>query len=138
MSDTYETTLADVEQDAPPPADEPREAPLAATTTPNPDKPAPVPETAGEPRRFRGYPKKKWHPVHGAREARDPNEEAELFDRNWFDTPEGADAARTEREAQIVLHKNARVRVDEHEERGVVRNSVAAQESLDRGAAEPL
>jgi hypothetical protein len=135
MSDTYETTPADVE----PEAENVASPPTAGAAPPSSDKPAPVPESAGEPRRFfRGYPKKKWHPVHGAKEARDPNEEAELFDRNWFDTPEAADAARTQREADIVVHKNQRVHVDEHEERGVVRNSVQAQESLDAGNLEPL
>jgi hypothetical protein len=131
MSDTFETTPADVE---------PQEAPQAAATTPRADEPAPVPETANEPRRrFAGYPKRKWHPIHGAKDANDPNEEAEFFDRNWFDTPEAADAARTQREADIVVHRNRDCLVEEHDKRqGVVRNSVAAQESRDQGRLEPI
>jgi hypothetical protein len=91
-----------------------------------------------QPRRFAGFPKHKWHPVHGKKTVNDPNEEADL-DRNWFDSPEAADAARTDREAGIVVHKNERVNLEEHEQRhGVVRNSVQAQESRDAGNLEPL
>jgi hypothetical protein len=91
------------------------------------------------PRRYAGYPKTKWHPVHGAKTVNDPNEEHETFDRNWFDTPAAADAARTDREAGLVVHRNMRVKLNAHEnDKGVVRNSVQAQESLDRTGFEPL
>jgi hypothetical protein len=103
---------------------------------------------------FAGFPKNKYHPVYGLRVIADPNEEATLMPKhNWFDTAEEADAHRTEREAQQVIHYNARVRVDGAlngsapttmddkavtGEEGIVRNSVAATESLKSGFAEPL
>lgn len=107
---------------------------------------------------FPGFPKTKYHPVEGARTVNDPNEEAALPGpaRNWFDTAGEADMHRTEAEAQQVLHNNARVKADArlsafanggaHDladevvrgEAGVVRNSVAATESLKSGFAEPL
>lgn len=104
---------------------------------------------------FVGYPLAKYHPVYGRREAKDPNEAAQIFQppHNWFETPANADAARTEREAQQVIHHNLNMKVadklarvnDEQppqeadpDRKAIVRNSVQAQESLDSGHAEPL
>jgi hypothetical protein len=106
---------------------------------------------------FPGFPKSKFHPVYGLRTVNDPNEEASLAPaHNWFDTAEEADMHRTDREAQLVLHNNSRVKADAslaafgndgtHDvpddvvrgEAGIVRNSVAATESLKSGFAEPL
>jgi hypothetical protein len=106
---------------------------------------------------FPGFPKTKYHPVYGGRTIDDPNEEAALVPvHNWFDTAEEADMHRTDREAQLVVHNNRRVKADAsvaafdndgtHDvpddvvrgETGIVRNSVAATESLKSGFAEPL
>lgn len=107
---------------------------------------------------YPGYPKTKYHPVYGARTAKDPNDEAVAFTgppHNWFDTAGEADTHRTDREAQMVVHNNQRVKVDaafgraenaEHEtdpavaagDAGVVRNSVQATESVKAGKVEPL
>lgn len=127
-------------------------------------KPLVAPDTAEDPSRvnpasapasgFAGFPKTKYHPVYGARTVNDPNEEGALPApaRNWFDTAEEADAHRTEREAQQVIHNNHAVKVnaalagEDHDpnspevrgEAGVVRNSVSATESMKNGVAEPL
>lgn len=123
----------------------------------------PAPQTAEDPSRtptvnlkastFAGYPKTRYHPVYGAREIKDPNEEASLQPaHNWFNTAEEADAHRTQREAEQVVHYNARVRVDAASSDGkvnlkdpavtgsdgIVRNSVTATESLKSGFPEPL
>lgn len=114
------------------------------------------PDAAAAPS-FPGFPKSKFHPVYGLRTVNDPNEEAALVPvHNWFDTAEEADMHRTDREAQLVLHNNRRVKADAslaafgndgpHDvpddvvrgEAGIVRNSVAATESLKSGFAEPL
>jgi hypothetical protein len=123
----------------------------------------PAPDTAEDPSRskgaagaiaFAGFPKTKFHPVYGAKVVNDPNEEASLSAplRNWFDTAEEADTHRTQREAEMVVHYNNRVKVDGGlntgevdrsnpavtGEAGIVRNSVSATESLKSGFAEPL
>ena len=145
------TSDPELEQDAArggPASDEPRPL-VAPSTAEDPSRINP-----GAPTGFAGFPKTKYHPVYGARAINDPNEEAALPQpaRNWFDTAEEADAHRTEREAQQVIHNNARVRVDaalagdDHDpnspavrgEAGVVRNSVSATESLKSGTPEPL
>lgn len=106
---------------------------------------------------FPGFPKAKFHPVYGQRMVNDPNEEAALLPRhNWFDSAEEADIHRTDREAQQVVHFNRSTKVnaslaaagndgvsdipDEEVrgEAGIVRNSVAATESLKSGFPEPL
>lgn len=105
---------------------------------------------------FAGFPQTKYHPVYGARAVNDPNEAATIFQppHNWFDTAAEADAHRTDREAQEVIHYNTRLKVDanvalnnggeaipltgDDAAKGIVRNSVAAQESIDAGNAEPI
>ena len=125
----------------PPPADKPVE----------PSSVAPSPAAT-----FVGFPKRRYHPVFGSREAKDPNESATIFQpsHDWFDTPEEADMHRTDREAGEAVHYNQRLKVDarvaqatgkqvppvrgEGAPQGIVRNSVAAQESLNKGNPEPL
>jgi hypothetical protein len=88
-----------------------------------------------------GFPKPKWHPVHGKIELRSADEEAGLVNpSDWFDSPERADAARTWTEAHTVMHANYAAKAMAHEEAGhpVVRNSVAADEAVRRGSPEPL
>lgn len=105
---------------------------------------------------FAGFPLVKYHPVYGARSANDPNEAATMFQpsHDWFATAEEADMHRTDREAQQVIHYNRQLKVDskvaavngdepapltgEGAPKGIVRNSVAATESLNAGNAEPL
>lgn len=93
---------------------------------------------------FAGYPATKYHPVLGAKTAKDPNEAASLFqpEHDWFNTAAEADMHRTEREALLVMHHNQRAKLDgiaEYQDGNApVRNSVQAQESLDQGGAEPL
>lgn len=105
---------------------------------------------------FSGFPLTKYHPVFGAKTVNDPNEAATVFQppHNWFDTAGAADMARTDREAQEVIHHNlsekvaANVAINNGEDpapltgdeapKGIVRNSVQAQESIDKGNAEPI
>ena len=105
---------------------------------------------------FVGFPTTKYHPVLGKQEAHDPNEAAALFQppHNWFETAGQADMARTDREAQQVIVNNLRIKIDSKNAvinggepiplvgdgapKGIVRNSVQAQESVDAGKAEPL
>jgi hypothetical protein len=125
----------------------------APLTAEDPSRSA-APVGAAAARGFVGFPKLKYHPVYGAREIKDPNEEAGLQPaHNWFNSAEEADAHRTDREAQMVVHYNARVKVDGAVggvepmdpnnkavtgEDGIVRNSVAATESVKAGNLEPL
>lgn len=90
---------------------------------------------------FPGYPKRKFHPVHGGIEVKNPHEEAGLLPAtDWFDSPELADAARTWTEAHVAGAHNTREKLAVHDDAGqaVVRNSVQADEAVRRGAAEPL
>lgn len=122
---------------------------------PNPAEPyAPteVPERAGAdsfkrvaaqggPQPAPGYPKLKYHPVHGGVEIKDAEEEACLMPKtDWFDTPELADAARTWTEAEIVRQHNLRAKLKELDDAGhpMVRNSVQSDEAIRSGRLEPL
>ncbi len=93
-----------------------------------------------------------YHPVHGARQITDFNDIGKLGP-DWFPTAEEADMHRTWTEAKVTMHHNQAVKAsvatgngvpegpapgDASAPQGVVRNSVAAQESLDAGNAEPL
>lgn len=85
-----------------------------------------------------GFPTAAFHPVYGRRDIKDANDAVGLSS-DWFNTAEEADMHRTEREAQMVVHQNRDVKVaDAVSSDGVVRNSVAATESLNAGRAEPL
>jgi hypothetical protein len=88
-----------------------------------------------------GYPKLKYHPVHGGIEVKDQGEEAGLYPKtDWFDTPELADAARTHTEAEQVRFHNQIVKLHELEEKEhpIVRNSVQSDEAVRRAQTEPL
>lgn len=88
-----------------------------------------------------GFPKTKYHPVHGRVMVKDPNEEASLSPpTDYFDTPEEADMHRTATEAWTTHAHNLRSKLGAHDEAGhqVVRNSVQADESLREGGVEPL
>ena len=93
-----------------------------------------------------GYPKVRFHPVHGRREFKDPYECAEFGQEDdkgdWrFKTAAEADSARTGAEAELTHLHNLRSKLAEiaDTDQGVVRNSVQAQESIDQGnAGEPL
>jgi hypothetical protein len=113
-----------------------------------------MPDDAGTRTSFVGFPQTKYHPVYGARVVNDPNEAASLPGpaHNWFNTPGEADMHRTDREAQQVIHHNRSVKIGDklafvngeepptqvnQDRNAIVRNSVQAQESLDRGT-EPV
>lgn len=99
-----------------------------------------------------GLPTTVYHPIHGARVITDFNDIGTLGP-DWFSTAEEADMHRTWTEAKVAMHYNQAVKAatlagqepptdpepgDASKPQGVVRNSVAAQESLDAGNAEPL
>jgi hypothetical protein len=147
--------VAPVETPAPAVADDGKPViPPAPPTVPDPSRAI----SAGPATSFPGYPKTVYNPRTGARVVNDPNEEAQLPGpkHNWFATAEEADMHRTDNEAMDVVSHNRRVKVDaalsaaanngEHDlsrevvtgDAGVVRNSVAATESLKAGNAEPL
>lgn len=105
------------------------------------------------PKNLAGFPKTKYHPVLGAITVKDPNEVAALLPaHDYFDTAEEADMHRTSREADQVIAHNTAIKVAAKLQGkpvdlqdpvnvgagGVVRNSVAATESLKSGGAEPL
>jgi hypothetical protein len=88
-----------------------------------------------------GFPKRLYHPVHGEVTLQDPGEEARLqARRDWFDTPEQADMARTASEAWLAQHNNIRSKLQQHDDAGqaVVRNSNQADQSVRAGNIEPL
>ena len=88
-----------------------------------------------------GYPKMKYHPVHGGISVKDAGEEGALQPpTDWFDSAELADAARTWTEAEIVRQNNLRRKLEVLDEAGhpIVRNSVQADEALRGAKVEPL
>jgi len=88
-----------------------------------------------------GYPKMRYHPVHGGVIVQNAGEEGGLEPKtDWFDTPELADAARTWTEAEIVRQHNLREKLKTLDDRGLktVRNSVQADEALRNAKVEPL
>ena len=88
-----------------------------------------------------GYPKIKYHPVHGGVTVNDAGEEAGLLPKtDWFDSAELADAARTWTEAEAVRVHNQQAKLKELLDKGlpVIRNSVQADEAIRRSQAEPL
>lgn len=112
--------------------------PLAPTKVPEPTK---ADSFVHKVEAFLGYPKMKYHPVHGGIQLNNPNEEASLLPAtDWKDTPELADAARTWTEAHVAGANNTRAKLDALDEAGhpVVRNSVQADESIRAGTPEPL
>ena len=89
-----------------------------------------------------GYPKWKYHEIHGGVMVNDPSEEAGLMGppTDWADTPEEIDMRRTATAAWETHHANIQAKLNKHADAGreVVRNSVTADESVRRGNAEPL
>ena len=92
------------------------------------------------------FPFTAYHPVYGARTANSSEESKELFigdEGDWFATAAEADAARTQREAEIVVSHRARNRLDhalgqDHDVSDkVVENSVQADQRIRAGEAEP-
>jgi hypothetical protein len=104
------------------------------------------PKKADEKRALPGWPKTRFHPVHGRKDFADPYEAAEFGQDDdkgdWrFKTAAEADMHRTDTEAGVAIANNMRTKLEAHDEAGVgvVRNSASAQESLDSGnKAEPL
>jgi hypothetical protein len=111
--------------------------PYAATVIPD----APTAESflRNRPASMPGYPKMKWHPVHGGVTVDNPTDEATLGS-DWRNSPEEADASRTATEAWIAQAHNTRAKIQELDEQGhpIVRNSAQADEAIRAGKAEPL
>lgn len=116
----------------------------------HPPLPRPVPtapekpSSEGEPAKnfVPGWPKTFYHPVHGGKEFKDPNEHAGAggTDGDWrFETAALADIARTAPEADLVVLKNNMAHLQRHTEGGtpVIRNSATATESAKAGYPEP-
>lgn len=88
-----------------------------------------------------GYPKLKYHPVHGGITVKDPGEESNLYPpTDWFDSAELADMARTHTEAEIVRVNNQLAKLKDLDEKKmpVVRNSVQSDEAIRLAQPEPL
>lgn len=92
------------------------------------------------------FPFTAYHPVYGEKTANSPEEADELFKgdpTNWFATAAEADAARTQREAEVVVAHRLQNRLDhelgeDHEvSDAVVENSVAADKRIRAGEGEP-
>lgn len=81
------------------------------------------------------FPQTVYHPVRGAVTVEDAEAAAKVMTvpTDWFPTAAQADAARTENEAQAVIHKGRRDQVQKHEDAGatVVHHSVTHQASVD-------
>lgn len=82
------------------------------------------------------FPRVVYHPVRGAVTLDTAEHAAQVMTvpTDWFNTAAEADAARTENEAQVVIHKGRRDQVQKHEDAGatVVHHSVSHQETVDR------
>jgi hypothetical protein len=107
-------------------------------------KDEPVDPSWKKPDYLPGWPRVRFNPVHGRKEFKDPYEAAEYGQSDeegpWrFKTAAEADMARTDTEAQIVIHQNLRAKVDDHHNNGrtVVQNSATATEARHDGYAEP-
>ena len=92
------------------------------------------------------WPFKAYHPVLGERVAKDQKEADAMFigdPSDWFASAEEADAARTQREAEIVVAHRLQNRLDhargtDHEvNHAVVENSVSADLRIKSGQVEP-
>jgi len=86
-----------------------------------------------------GYPKVKFHPVHGGVTVNTAEEEGGLVPKtDWFDSPELADMARTYTEAEVARTSNQLEKLKTLEGKPIVRNSAQADEAVRRGQTEPL
>lgn len=138
---------------APAPATGAAALPPSTVAEVQPPKAKPVPEVPTDPpvdpnkkneNFLPGWPRTRFHPVFGEKAFKDPYEAAEYGQDDesgdWrFKTAADADAARTETEAQIVIHQNVRSKLDAHKEAGrtVIQNSVQATNAAKAGGAEP-
>ena len=85
-----------------------------------------------------GWPKTFFHPVHGSKQFKDPNEHAQAGSDWRFETAGEADSARTETEAQLVVLKRHLGAIEQYEKNDpVIRNSAQAEESASTGYPEP-
>ncbi len=118
--------------------DTPGVAEVKPTGTP---RAAPRNDQGGDPKADNAAPGiVRFHPVHGQVTFADANEYAANGGDDGdfrFKTGGEADAARTFAEAAIVVQQNLNAKLDAHQAKGIVRNSVQAQQSLDGGASEP-
>lgn len=138
--------MSEDQANAPKPETLPPEAPVAVANPAEPAAPTVVQPAEGNRSlvgsvAMAGFPKTKYHPVHGRVVVNDPNEEASLSPpTDYFDTPEEADMHRTATEAWTTHAANMRAKLNVHDEAGheIVRNSVQADESIRSGGAEPL
>jgi hypothetical protein len=85
-------------------------------------------------------PHVRFHPVQGRVEFATLDDVEAAGPDYRFTSPELADLSRTDTEAGQVVLKNQLEKLKAHEEadKGVVRNSVQAQASVDTGHIEPL
>lgn len=92
------------------------------------------------------FPFTAHHPVYGTKTAKTPEEATELFKgdpTDWFATAAEADAARTQREAEVVVdnRRQNRLRHELGEDKPVsdkiVENSVQADTRIRAGEPEP-
>jgi hypothetical protein len=84
------------------------------------------------------WPKTFFHPVHGARQFKDPNEHAQAGSDWRFSSSGEADAARTGAEADLVLLKAQMSLLADHEANApVARYSAQAEEAKAAGYPEP-
>jgi len=104
----------------------------------DPARPAPYPDAkaflreGADTTHPSGYPKVKFHPVHGGITVKDAGEEANLAEpHSWFDSAELADAHRTYTEAETVrLHGYAKaLKAMDDKKEPVVDESVSATEA---------
>ncbi len=85
-----------------------------------------------------GWPKTFFHPVHGSKEFKDPNEHAQAGSDWRFPTAGEADSARTQTEAELVNLKRQMAALESYEANGpVARSSAQAEESMAAGYPEP-
>lgn len=130
------TTL--VEPGAKPGTKLPNPAEPYATTT-VPERPTASVFTEGVAAGPSGYPKVRFHPVHGGVTVNSPEEEGGLVPKtDWFDSPELADLARTWTEAEVARVSNQLEKLKTLEGKPIVRNSAQADEAIRRGQTEPL
>jgi hypothetical protein len=125
-------TLVEPGQQLPNPAE-----PYATTTVPERANASVF--TEGQAAGPSGYPKVKYHPVHGGVNVDTPEQEGGLQPKtDWFDSPELADLARTWTEAEVARTYNQLEKLKTLEGKPVVRNSAQADEAIRRGQTEPL
>jgi hypothetical protein len=85
-----------------------------------------------------GWPRTFFHPVHGSKEFKDPNEHAQAGSDWRFPSAGEADSARTQTEAELVNLKRQMSALASYEANApVARSSAQAEESMASGYPEP-